>query len=336
LSLPGIEGKCLNMDSIKKEKCITIRKLLELAHEEEEILPLRIVTGEKTLERKISSQDINRPGLSLAGYYDFFAYDRIQLFGRGEYHYLLKILKENRLSNIKKFFSFDVNCCIFSNGSEPPPIFIDMAEKTGVPVLVTVLPTNIFITRVTKILVDAFAPRISMHGVLVEVFGIGIFLIGKSGVGKSECALELIERGHRLVADDVVDVRSIADSLLIGSGAKLIRHHMEIRGLGIINIKELFGVKAIRDKKQLQLVVNLEEWDIKKEYDRLGLEESVFTILGVEIPMLTIPVKPGRNIPILIETAAMNFRLHKMGYNSAKEFNKKLMKWIEEKKEESS
>jgi len=322
------------MDNVSKGKYITIKKLLEIAHEDEEILPLRIVTGEKTLHKEISTQDINRPGLSIAGFYDYFAYDRIQLFGQGEYHYLQKILKENKLSNIEKFFSFPIICCIFSYGNEPPSIFVEKAEGIGVPVLVTALPTNIFITRLTKILVDAFAPRISIHGVLVEVFGVGIFLIGKSGVGKSECALELIERGHRLVADDVVDVRSIADSLLIGSGAKLIRHHMEIRGLGIINIKELFGVRAIRDKKQIQLVVNLEEWDIKKEYDRLGLEESIYTILGVDIPMLTIPVKPGRNIPVLIETAAMNYRLHKMGYNSAKEFNKKLMKWIDEEQQD--
>lgn len=175
-----------------------------------------------------------------------------------------------------------------------------------------------------------------MHGVLVEVFGVGILIIGKSGVGKSECALELIERGHRLVADDVVDISSISGTFLTGSGAKLIRHHMEIRGLGIININHLFGVGAIRDKKQIQLVMSLEEWDAKKEYDRVGLEESIYVILGVELPLLTIPVRPGRNIPILIETAAMNFRLHKLGYDTAKEFNKKLMKWIEEEKNSGS
>jgi len=321
------------MGRSEKIKCVSVKQLLELIHDED-ILHFRAVTDEKTLQREISTYDINRPGLALAGDYDFFDYDRIQVFGRGEYHYLMKIVKKNQLASIKKFFEYPVTCCVFSNGHEPPDLFTQMATKTGVPVLVSPLPTNVLTMRLTKILQDVFSPKTSIHGVLVEVFGVGILIIGRSGVGKSECALELIERGHRLVADDVVDIQSIADTLLIGSGAKLIRHHMEIRGLGIININHLFGVGAIRDKKQIQLVVSLEEWDAKKEYDRLGLEESVYTILGVDVPMLTIPVKPGRNIPILIETAAMNFRLHKLGYNTAKEFNKKLMKWIEEEKDD--
>jgi len=321
------------MGRSEKVKCITIDKLLELAHEED-VLHLRIITGESTLKKEIATYDINRPGLALAGDYDYFDYDRIQVFGRGESHYLMKIVKKNDLASIKKFFEYPVTCCVFSNGNEPPEVFKTMAEKVGVPILVSTLPTNLLSTRLTKLLEDAFAPSTSVHGVFVEVFGVGILIIGKSGVGKSECALELIERGHRLVADDVVDIRSISDTFLIGSGAKLIRHHMEIRGLGIININHLFGVGAIRDKKQIQLVVSLEEWDAKKEYDRLGLTESVYTILGVEVPLLTIPVRPGRNIPILIETAAMNFRLNKLGYNTAKEFNKRLMKWIEDERKE--
>ncbi len=319
------------MGRAEKINVVTVERLLELA-QEEDLLHLRAVTGESTLKKEIMTYDINRPGLALAGDYDFFDYDRIQVFGRGEYHYLMKILKKNKLDSIKKFFSYPVTCIVFSNGHEPPAVITEMAEKKGVPMIVSTLPTNILTTRLTKVLEDAFAPSTSMHGVLVEVFGVGILIVGKSGVGKSECALELIERGHRLVADDVVDIRSIGGTFLIGSGAKLIRHHMEIRGLGIININHLFGVGAIRDKKQIQLVVNLEDWAEKKEYDRLGLEESVYAILGVEVPLLTIPVRPGRNIPILIETAAMNFRLHKLGYNTAKEFNKKLMKWIEEEK----
>jgi HPr kinase/phosphorylase len=312
-------------------KTITITRLLDLAREGD-ILHLRIITGGRTLQKSITTYDINRPGLTLAGDYDFFDYEKIQVFGRGEYHYLVKIINNNKLESIERFFSYPVSCCIFSHGNDPPPLFLDMAEQAEVPVLVSSLPTNTMNTRLTKILEDAFAPRTSVHGVLVEVFGVGIQIVGKSGVGKSECALELVERGHRLVADDVVDIRSISDTLLIGSGAKLIRHHMEIRGLGIINIKQLFGVGAIRDKKQIQLVVSLEEWDSKKEYDRLGLEESVYTILGVELPLLTIPVKPGRNIPILIETAAMNFRLAKLGFNTAKEFNNELMHRIEQEK----
>jgi HPr kinase/phosphorylase len=319
------------MDRLEKVKSITIAKMLDLAREGD-ILHLRIITGEKTLQKTITNYDINRPGLALAGDYDYFDYEKLQVFGRGEYHYLLKIVNNDELSSIENFFKYPVSCCIFSHGHEPPSIFTDLAEDAGVPILVSSLPTNVMNTRLTKILEDAFAPRTSTHGVLVEVFGVGILIVGKSGVGKSETALELIERGHRLVADDVVDIRSISDTFLIGSGAKLIRHHMEIRGLGIINIKQLFGVGAIRDKKQIQLVVSLEEWDVKKEYDRLGLEESVYTILGVDIPLLTVPVKPGRNIPILIETAAMNFRLAKLGYNTAKELNRELIDQIEQKK----
>ena len=316
---------------MEKVKSLSIIKLLDLAREGD-ILHLRIITGEKTLHKQISTLDINRPGLALAGDYEIFDYEKIQVFGRGENNYLVRIINNNELENVERFFSFPVACCIFSHGNEPPALFVDMAERAEVPILVSSLPTNVMSTRLTKILEDAFAPRTSIHGVLVEVFGVGVLIVGKSGVGKSECALELIERGHRLVADDVVDIRSISDTLLIGSGAKLIRHHMEIRGLGIINIKQLFGVGAIRDKKQIQLVASLEEWDQKKEYDRLGLEESLYTILGVEIPLLTIPVKPGRNIPILIETAAMNFRLVKLGFNPAKELNRELINRIEQER----
>jgi HPr kinase/phosphorylase len=319
------------MEKLNGNNSVTVEWLLETA-QEEDVLHLRILTGEETHKKEITNCDINRPGLALAGDYDFFDFDRIQVFGRGEYHYLKKILDRGRLQSVKKFFSYSVVCCVFSNGNEPPPVFVEMAQKAGIPILVSTLPTNLLTARLAKALEDAFAPRTTIHGVLVEVFGVGILIIGKSGVGKSETALELIERGHRLVADDVVEIRSVSNTFLLGSGAKLIRHHMEIRGLGIININHLFGVGAIRDKKQVQLVVSLEEWDAQKEYDRLGLEDSVYTILGVDVPLLTIPVRPGRNIPILIETAAMNFRLHKLGYNTAKELDKRIMKYIEDEK----
>jgi HPr kinase/phosphorylase len=181
-----------------------------------------------------------------------------------------------------------------------------------------------------RILSNIFAPQKSVHGVLVEVFGLGILILGDSGVGKSETALELIERGHRLVADDVVEIHCVNGNILMGAGAnKIIGHHMEVRGLGIINVTHLFGVGAIRDRKQIQLVVNLEEWDSNKSYDRLGTDEKFEEILGVSVPKLEIPVKPGRNIPVIIETAAMNERLKKMGYNSAREFNQNILKWIE-------
>ena len=291
---------------------------------EEDVLRVRMITGERTLKREITNYDINRPGLALAGDYDYFDYDRIQVFGRGEHHYLRKLLEKNVLDSVESFFSYSVACCIFSNGNEPPPLFIDMAEKAVVPILVSTLPTNLLTARLSKILEDAFAPKTSIHGVLVEVFGVGILIIGKSGVGKSETALELIERGHRLVADDVVEIRSVSNTFLIGSGAKLIRHHMEIRGLGIININQLFGVGAIRDTKQIQLVVSLEEWDAQKEYDRLGLEETTYPILDIYVPSIMVPVRPGRNIPIIVETAALNQRLKKLGIYTARDLDKNI------------
>jgi HPr kinase/phosphorylase len=227
-------------------------------------------------------------------------------------------------------FSHPIPCCIFTHNLSPHQEFFDIAEAAQCPILQTDLGSADFSAMVVRILSELFAPRQSIHGVLVEVFGLGILILGDSGVGKSETALELIHRGHRLVADDVVDIHCVNGNILMGAGAnKIIGHHMEIRGMGIINITHMFGVRAIRDRKEIQLVVLLEEWDSAKAYDRLGTEEQAMDFLGVSIPKLEIPVKPGRNIPIIIETAAMNERLKSMGYNAAKEFNKNILKWIE-------
>jgi len=207
---------------------------------------------------------------------------------------------------------------------------MEIAEKAQCPVLQTDLSTSEFCTRINRVFSGVFAPRMNLHGVLVEVYGLGILLLGDSGVGKSETALELIMRGHRLVADDVVSIHRMNGNILMGTGANaIIAHHMEIRGMGIINVTHLFGVRAIRDRKDVQLVVVLAEWDSKKNYDRIGIEEQYSEFLGVNIPRLEIPVKSGRNIPIIIETAAMNERLKTMGYNAAKEFNQNILKWLE-------
>jgi HPr kinase/phosphorylase len=212
----------------------------------------------------------------------------------------------------------------------PDITFLEIAENAQCPILQTDLPTSEFSARITRVLSGIFAPRQSIHGVLVEVYGLGILILGDSGVGKSETALELIKHGHRLVADDVVEIHCVNGNILMSTGAnKIIAHHMEIRGLGVINITHLYGVGAIRDRKQIELVVNLAEWDSKKSYDRIGIEEQYMEFLGVSIPKLEIPVKPGRNVPIIIETAAMNERLKKMGYNAAKEFNHNILKWLE-------
>jgi HPr kinase/phosphorylase len=317
-------------DDCMAVKEFTVLDLIDIDLKEHNSLNLHCIGGRKGLTRVIDIPDLNRPGLALSGFYESFASQRVQVFGRGEVSYVNKLAGEGKFDSIRQMFTFPIPCCIFTHNLTPDPGFFKIAEDAQCPILQTDLGTAEFSARLMRILSEIFAPEKSIHGVLVEVYGVGILILGDSGVGKSETALELIERGHRLVADDVVDIRNVSGNLLIGAGAnKIIGHHMEIRGLGIINITHLFGVGAIRDQKRIQLVVVLEEWDSQKTYDRLGMEEKVMEILGVSIPKLEIPVKPGRNIPIIIETAAMNERLKKMGYNSAKEFNQNILKWIE-------
>ncbi|MEN6399967.1 MAG: HPr(Ser) kinase/phosphatase [Rectinema sp.] len=312
----------------------TVLDLIDLDLKEQNALDLKCVAGRSGLGRRLTVPDFNRPGLALAGFFDAFAWEKLQIFGRGESAYLAKLDRENDYASVNKLFSYSVPCCIFTNSLLPTKTFLDAAEAAGCPILITPLSSSEFSSRVLRILYEIFAPKTTMHGVLVEVFGIGILLVGDSGVGKSETALELIERGHRLVADDVVEIRCVNGSTLMGQGVnKMIGHHMEIRGLGIINITHLFGVGAIRDKKQVQLVCQLEDWNPEKVYDRIGMDELTYEILGVKVPKLEIPVKPGRNIPIIVETAAMNERLKKMGYHSAKEFNQNVMRWLESENE---
>jgi HPr kinase/phosphorylase len=312
------------------EKRFTVLDLLDLELKEHNSLNLRCIGGRKGLSRELSVPELNRPGLALSGFYDSFAYERIQVFGRGETAYLKKLEQDGQTDSVRQMFSYTVPCCIFTHGLSPGREFMEIAEKTHCPILQSDLNTTELVTRIIRILSDLFAPRQSVHGVLMEVYGLGILIQGDSGVGKSETALELIKHGHRLVADDVVDIRCVSGNILLGSGAnRIIGHHMEIRGLGIINVTHLFGVGAIRDKKQIQLVVKLEEWDSRKNYDRIGMEDQYMEFLGVSVPLLEIPVKPGRNIPVILETAAMNERLKKMGYNAAREFNQNILKWIE-------
>jgi HPr kinase/phosphorylase len=312
------------------KSAFTVLDLLDLDLKGAGALNLRCLAGRKGLVRDIPLPDINRPGLALSGFFEDFAYNRVQIFGRGEQAYLHKLRDEGRWESVEKILEYDVPCWIFTHNQPPAQDLLDRAEEARCPILVTDLPSSDFSTRLIRALAGVFAPTKTQHGVLVEVFGIGIFITGSSGVGKSESALELIERGHRLIADDAVEIRAVGGNTLEGSGAnRVTSHHMEIRGLGIINITHLFGVGAIRDKKQIQLVAHLEEWDENKVYDRLGSGDATEEILGVNVPSIVIPVKPGRNIPIIIETAAMNERLKKLGIHSAREFNQNVLKWLE-------
>ena len=313
-------------------KEFTVLDLLNLELKAHNELNLKCIAGRKGLVRKITDPEINRPGLTLSGFYEEFAFHRIQLFGKGEASYIGKLEKEDAMESVEKLFSYHVSCCIFSNGHTPGKRFLEIAEKSGCAVLQTDLPSAELAMRLMRALSNVFAPHKIIHGVLVEVFGIGILITGSSGVGKSETALELIERGHRLIADDSVELRNVSGNILMGSGKdQRLGHHMEIRGLGIINISYLFGVGSIRDRKQVQMIVDLEEWDQEKVYDRLGSGENTREILGIKVPLVHVPVKAGRNIPIIIETAAMNERLKMMGYYAAREFDQNVLRWLESK-----
>ena len=312
------------------EKKFTVLDLLDLELSGHDTLNLKCIGGRRGLPRAITNPQINRPGLALSGFYEAFAGDRVQIFGRGEVAYLQKLHKEQNLEALNGFFTDNMPCCVFSYNLEPTEDFRQIAEEKCCPILQTDLTSTEFSNRLVRIFSNIFAPHKTLHGVMVEVYGIGILINGHSGVGKSETALELVERGHRLVADDIIDIRCVNGNILMGRGANsMISHHMEIRGLGIINISQLYGVGAIRDQKEVQLIVQLEDWNANKSYDRLGNEQKYNELLGVKVPVIEIPVKPGRNLPIIIEAAAMNERLKNMGYNSAKEFNQNVLKWIE-------
>lgn len=317
-------------------KKFTVLDLLTLDLKEHDALNLKCIEGKRGLDREITVPVLDRPGLALSGFFEKFAYKRIQVFGRGETAYLEKLEREGKKDNLEKMFEYQFPCSIFTHAFSPIPSFRELSKKSLCPILQTDLPTSEFSLRIIRVLNDIFAPHTTIHGVFVEVYGIGVLITGASGVGKSESALALIERGHRLVADDVVEIRCVGGNFLWGKGASAVTsHHMEIRGLGIINITHLFGVGAIRDEKRVEIVVELEEWDPKKTYDRITAGEKTMEFLGVKIPHLLVPIKPGRNIPIIIETAAMNERLKRMGYNPAADFNKSVQTWLEKQQAES-
>ena len=307
----------------------TVFDLLDLDIKERNHLRLRCTAGRSGLSRPINTSKISRPGLPLSGFFEEFSAQAVQIFGRGEQAYLRMLEETNQMQHVEKLFSYPIPACIYTDRGEPSKKITELAESSAVPLLVTDLPSGDFSRILYQSLDEIFSPTQTIHGVFVEVYGIGVLIIGDSGVGKSETALELMERGHRIISDDAVRLRNIGDTFLIGTGENpALAHHMEIRGLGIINLANLYGVGAIRDRKQVQLVIQLEDWDATKEYDRVG-SEMVTTYHGISIPLVILPVKPGRNIPIIIETAARNERLKKLGYFSAKEFDQNVKKWLE-------
>ena len=285
---------------------------------------LELLAGEAGLERNILMSDISRPGLEMAGYFDFYKATRVQLFGITEISFFKKLNQEERMDRMDRLCSHDTPAFILAHNIQCPMELKQIAEERGVPVLQTEHPTTRFSGMLTNYLEGQLAPMTTVHGVLVDVYGIGVLITGKSGVGKSETALELVKRGHRLVADDAVEIRQVAKNVLIGNAPKLLSHMLEIRGIGIIDMMTLFGASAVKDDKRILLVIDLELWDPDKVYDRLGIDGEKMKIIDSELTKLTVPVKPGRNLSVIIEVAAMDYRMKRLGINAAEAFSKKL------------
>ena len=283
-------------------------------------LSMRIVAGESGFDRVISWGRIQRPGLAFAGFLAFIKPGRIQILGESELNYLDTLPAAVRRERIASICALPVAAFVVTKGQEAPEDLVIECRAREVPLLVSPQTTSVVIHSITRVLEDELAPLTSLHGVLVDVYGMGVLLLGDSGIGKSECALDLIQRGHRLVADDVVEIRKYPNGALVGRAAEMIRYHMELRGIGIINIKNLFGVSAVRGSKSIELVIELERWDPSKKYDRLGLDGETYSILDRTRPFLRLPVASGRNIALLIEIAARNELLKTQGYDAAKEF----------------
>jgi HPr kinase/phosphorylase len=282
-----------------------------------------------TEDIKVFQTDINRPGLQLAGFFDYFDAERVQVIGKVEYTYLESLTVEKRRDILKRFFSYKMPCLVLSRDQDPMEEIIEFAVEKEIPVLQTRLATSYFNSELNRYLKVELAPRISMHGVLVDVFGEGVFITGESGIGKSEAALELIKRGHRLVADDAVDIKKVSDETLLGSSPLFIRHFIEVRGIGIVDCKMLFGVESVKDVHSIDLCIQLEDWDPHKEYERLGMEDNYIEILGNKVVSHVLPVRPGRNLAIILESAALNHRQKKMGYNAAAELNARVLENLE-------
>lgn len=289
---------------------------------------LTLVAGKEGINRPITTSEISRPGIELAGCFDFFQKERLQMIGQTEMAYYMQLSPKEKIHRTMNLCTEVTPGIIVSRGMDVPEEFIQAANECHVPILQSDQSTTYMMSQITDFLKPHFMPSIAVHGVLVDIYGVGVLIKGKSGIGKSEIALELVKRGHRLVADDRVEIRQMDGKRLIGSSPPLIKHLIEIRGLGIIDVKLLFGAHSVLNQKEISFIINLEIWDEKKEYDRLGIDETTATIMDVVLPEATIPIRPGIHIPVIIEVAAMNFRLKKLGVNAAQEFTERLQRVI--------
>lgn len=309
------------------KKTLTVRRFLEIGGK---LLNLRVIAGKAGLDNLITTNEWNRPGIAIAGFLDVFSFDRIQVVGNTEISFLRSFTSRERVRRLKRIFRYPIPCFVVTSTYLIPPEFIQAAEANRTPVLKSSLNTSRFVGRLMYLLEQEFAPSMNIHGVLLDVFGMGVLIVGESGVGKSECALELIQRGHRLVADDVVILQRRSKTTIVGVSSPVTKHHMEVRGLGIINVESLFGAGAVCEEKIVDLVIALEQWRQGKEYDRLGIENRTRAIFDVDIPEYVIPVEPGRNLSILVEVAAMNQRLKNTGFNPARTLDEQLVQRMQE------
>jgi HPr kinase/phosphorylase len=305
-------------------------RVSQLLEDREYDLRLTLVAGERGLQRRITSSRIQKPGLALTGFTEHLHPQRVQVFGNTEISFLRTLPDERQREVLDSLFQEELACVVVTKDLEPPRALVESCEKAGLALMRTPLLSSVFIQQVQAFMEEGLTEASSLHGVLMDVFGVGILLLGKSGIGKSEIALDLVMRGHRLVADDIVDATRRRSGVVYGTGNPVIRHHMEIRGLGIINIKDLFGVASVRERKKIELVIELQEWDPQQEYDRLGVEDQFIDIVGVDVPLSVVPVRPGRNMTTIIEVAARNQLLKQQGHHSAREFAERLNRAIAE------
>ena len=311
----------IDQKAISKKEHITVDFFYKAARDK---FKLKLLSDRSGFDNKIYEQNMHRPGLALAGFVELFSFSRVQIFGNTEMKYLAQLSDSDKKKALERLFSFDIPCIIITDKNQHFPALIELANKHKVTIFATDYSTTKTVYLISDFLDNQFASRISIHGSLVDVYGVGILFIGKSGIGKSEVALDLVERGHRLVADDVIILTKKGEGILMGSGTNLVKHFMEIRGLGLINVEKMFGIRAIRHQKRLEIVVELEIWDEKSEYTRTGLDESTVTISDVEIPYVKLPIIPGKNITVISEVISLNYLLKHYGYDSAKFFEKRL------------
>lgn len=307
---------------------LTVEKLYK---DNKSKLRLKLLNNEASFHRVIEEPDLHRPGLALSGFVDVFTYKRVQIIGNTENAYLKKMSSSDRKQAILTLLSFEIPCIIVTENNELPPEFLDFSIEKKISIFRTSFKTTRLQHLLSDYMDDKFAPSITVHGSLVDVYGIGVMFTGRSGIGKSEIALDLVERGHRLVADDIINISRKAEGILIGSASDMLQHHMEIRGVGIVDVQSVFGIRAIRLQKRVEVEVQLEEWDDDEDYERIGLEDTVTEILGVEIPVVKLPIFPGKNITVIAEVVAMQQLLKINGYHPAQKFNERLIKKMQEK-----